>query len=624
MLEPSDLASVEDGEWIDIAPEGAVVTTRYELRLPGSSASLQQASDIEVVVTGTGDLIDPLGPPSGPRYLEPGDIARDLASTLQGASVSAVAVGNRVFFFDATSVSGAVPAITQDEAVYSITGPTAVGDVEAGEWIEVNFGDRVRRFEFSWGVDVPIMPGSIRVLYDPLDGNADFLDELKAAIDAETGSPDQAYIPPTGPRRLILSGVVHVQGGGVDPDMEIERGFVVNVPDLEPESDGEYVELYEKESESWIRFEIDMDDPERISPSAVRVNLFDPLSSVTSDADALENEIETRGFSTILFQDLSDPSLNRVYMFSGTDHTLLDVRVGDAGATHLAIEDPGTRNNAEYGVVEYHAGMTDEQIAERMADAMADQIADKGLYLRAASSGAEAGVLDPADAGDSFHTANDLSNFGYKSGAHSIIVSGAIDPQELLLEWPGAVDEPGHRDLTINYLVEDHYLTGGSSPDITDGITTKYYNFADIYGYDTASGEWLLNQITEAQKERTREVLALYSEYLGVSFVETASSGFLVATGDLKAVGQFSEPLGIVGVGGQGIRYDFGDMALMDEAEDWGSSEFGGAWFQTAMHEIGHVLGFGHTYDLVADAIMGRHGRLAVNEHERTDLPRCP
>ncbi|RMF98938.1 MAG: hypothetical protein D6741_09015, partial [Planctomycetota bacterium] len=205
----------------------------------------------------------------------------------------------------------------------------------------------------------------------------------------------------------------------------------------------------------------------------------------------------------------------------------------------------------------------------------------------------------PGDAGSSFATATAVPNLGTGAAPEAVVISASIDPQGYPMDWPGAVDEPGHRDLPWNeVLIEDHYLTGGSSPDATDGITVIPYHFPRIYGTDPNSGAPLLNQITEAQKQRAREIFELYGYYLGVKFVETEDSGFAVATGDLKAVGMVSEPGGVAGVGGMGL-------ALMDNAENWGSSEFGGAWFQVAMHEIGHLLGYGHSYDLVPFTIMG-------------------
>lgn len=205
----------------------------------------------------------------------------------------------------------------------------------------------------------------------------------------------------------------------------------------------------------------------------------------------------------------------------------------------------------------------------------------------------------PVDAGTSFYTAMDVRTlggsvapvFGNGNGPQSLIIGGSIDPHVLdfTLEWPGAIDEPGHRDLP-NYpaiAIEDHF-GGESAPDGGAGVPTIPYYFP--------TGDW--NLITEAQKQRAREIFALYSQYLGVQFYENPAGGIAVATGDLAIFGLQSAPGGVGGVAGLGL-------ALMDYAEDWGASEFGGAWFTTAMHEIGHLLGYGHSYDLAPLTIMG-------------------
>jgi len=215
------------------------------------------------------------------------------------------------------------------------------------------------------------------------------------------------------------------------------------------------------------------------------------------------------------------------------------------------------------------------------------------------------------EAGQSFYTNQTLagSDFGAIAGPHSLILSASIDAQPFRLEFPGAVDEPGHRDLppmtntTGNPMIEDHYLIDGSNTDASDGITTLYYNFGPVIGYE-ASGQPIPNIITEAQKERAREIFDLYSYYLGVQFRETANQGLLVATGDFRAIGMTSAPGGILGV--QTTVSGVGPIALMDYKDfDTDPGFFGGGWFRTAIHEIGHWLEYGHTYDLPPYTTMG-------------------
>ena len=105
------------------------------------------------------------------------------------------------------------------------------------------------------------------------------------------------------------------------------------------------------------------------------------------------------------------------------------------------------------------------------------------------------------------------------------------------------------------------------------------------------------------QKSRAREIFDLISEHAGVQFVETVDSGLIIATGDLRTVGCFqlacnpgtiSGPGDIIGLAGS---TSMGAIAIMDNAENW-NSEYGGNWFTTALHEIGHQNGMAHAYDL--------------------------
>ncbi len=114
----------------------------------------------------------------------------------------------------------------------------------------------------------------------------------------------------------------------------------------------------------------------------------------------------------------------------------------------------------------------------------------------------------------------------------------------------------------------------------------------------TVNGATAYNVITAPQEQRVREVLAYYSNYLGVEFVETADQGLTIGTGDVRAVDPTVNANGVGGIEG-------GSEAVMNSAVDWGNSESGGAYFQTAMHEIGHFLGLGHTYELPALTIQG-------------------
>ncbi len=239
---------------------------------------------------------------------------------------------------------------------------------------------------------------------------------------------------------------------------------------------------------------------------------------------------------------------------------------------------------------------------------------------------------NPIEPGDSFSTAFDLNtqwNIGASATQSARLSSEIFNPTPFGLDLPGP-DLAGTRNIRpddpsrLTRTVPLDYVRGGA--DVIDGISVIQYNFASSWLGDDPSRPGVIadttyfNVISQQQRQRVREVLQLYSEYLGVQFVEvegefTSDAFFSIAVGDLYGTveagetavnsGPFNpnnpnDPNNIAVAlrdrDGDGVQ-DLGvlDFQDFDESID---DQFGGEFFRGAMFVVGQLLGYGYADDL--------------------------
>ncbi|HBJ33517.1 MAG TPA: hypothetical protein DDZ51_01915 [Planctomycetaceae bacterium] len=220
--------------------------------------------------------------------------------------------------------------------------------------------------------------------------------------------------------------------------------------------------------------------------------------------------------------------------------------------------------------------------------------------------------------GDSFATAfgdlNDLAAID-SSGIRSVRLQGEIrNTTDFGLQFPGGPGAEGVRQIRpedpsrVDRPIPLDFFRQGA--DSVNGITTIQYEFPSSFRGDdpNIAGEEIdnlktyFNLITAQQRQRVREVLSLFSEYLGVQFVEvtngpTSDAFFSIVVGDLYGadMSTVSGPGGLAVATRDRTGDGVNDLVVMDfqDFQQSTDDQFGGPFFRGAMLAIGQVIGFG-------------------------------
>ncbi|MEM8910222.1 MAG: hypothetical protein AAGC97_00535, partial [Planctomycetota bacterium] len=201
---------------------------------------------------------------------------------------------------------------------------------------------------------------------------------------------------------------------------------------------------------------------------------------------------------------------------------------------------------------------------------------------------------------DTFGNAQDLATT-FSGGTSSVVVDGGLirSTEAVIPNWPGASDAAGLRDYR-----REAQLVGRIDSEV--GINVYPYNFARLYGTDPFDND-LANAITPAQEQRVREVLDLYSERLGVQFVETEDAGLQIVTGDIRAITRNADTGAGEGTPFSQYRVNERDpsrgILVLDAGEPWYdgyglSPDNRPSYFVETIRGIGNLLGIGNLFEL--------------------------
>jgi hypothetical protein len=209
--------------------------------------------------------------------------------------------------------------------------------------------------------------------------------------------------------------------------------------------------------------------------------------------------------------------------------------------------------------------------------------------------------------GSSLDTATDLGTVGSNSRSlSSFIIGDEIRSDLYAVDLPGSNDDFGQRDIpeSIGDGFVQH-IDERFGADSRPGVTTIFYNFRSVYTTGP-NGESLINAITERQRQRMREALDLWSQYVGVQFIETQNSGFTIALGDTTDTFEGDPAVTrLVPNNDMAIRVDptLNNPLLVLNASRFWQNNYGEDLFRYAIAGIGFILGLERANELPSSTI---------------------
>lgn len=293
----------------------------------------------------------------------------------------------------------------------------------------------------------------------------------------------------------------------------------------------------------------------------------------------------------------------------GADEKWNQVRFVDSGAGGLSISVTELANN--FDIVVDLGGASPLPTVQELVDAInsADPLVSGGANTRVSASiisgngsnrlGVGLPAMEPIRVlGDSFSTAYTVSPTFGTSQVTSLLFDEVINAVPYTVDLAGGTNDPGSRDLVGRTAAEfATYINAAFSPNVNDQIKLISYNF----GSGGLSG---VNSITDQMKVRVREALDMWSQYLGVRFVETTSSGWTIALETPGAVPTAGRLL--FNNGSAAVVPDpnyTSSLLVLDALRQWDVA-YGEDFFRTVFAGVGAMLGLGQASDLPASTVM--------------------